>query len=86
MDWESSRFLALFGKKESRLSLEFGFRNRRKSTSRKDAKRAKFKIKKFTGLKQIHFLLSDLCALAPLREIIRLSVAARAQSTPSSEK
>ena len=66
--------LRLLERRNQDYLFSFGFRNRRKSNSRKDAKRAKFKIKKFTGLKQIHFLLADLFDLANFREIIRLSV------------
>jgi len=42
---------------------------------RKDAKFGK----KITFLKRIHFRFSDLCALASLREVFRLSIAALAR-------
>jgi hypothetical protein len=52
--------------------------NKRLSASdipRAKTQRRQARKKKITFLKRIHFRLSDLCALASLREIFRLSVA-----------
>jgi hypothetical protein len=43
---------------------------------RAKTQRRQVRKKKITFLKRIHFRLSDLCALASLREIFRLPVAA----------